>query len=213
MLLLMSLYAFSANSLAPLNVDDGIIFSYQDNNAESVSIAGDFNGWDKNHDILTKGKDNIFRIKLELKEGEYAYKFVVDGKKWIVDQNAPKFDDDGFGGKNSIVIVKRPEKKIVITPKPEVTINDMPGNVEFSYKSTTAKTVSVVGRFNKWKYDVDFLNNEKGNGEWKLKKFLPPGKYVYFFVIDGKEWRADPNAKETIDDGFGGKNSVVVVNE
>jgi 1,4-alpha-glucan branching enzyme len=205
--------AFSNQSLSPKNVDDGVIFYYQDNNAESVSVAGDFNGWDKNHDSMTKGKDGIFSIKLPLKEGEYAYKFVINGKKWIKDPNALKFDDDGFGGQNSIVVVKRPVKKIVIQPKPEVTIKDMPGNVLFKYKNTKAKTVSVVGKFNKWKANIDFLSDKDGDGTWTLKKFLPPGKYVYFFVIDDKRWVADPNAKVKIDDGFGGKNSEVVVNE
>lgn len=212
-LILAAFIVHSAQPFSPENKEDGVIFYYQDKTANSVSIAGDFNGWDKKHDSMVRNKDGIFTLKLPLKEGEYAYKFVVDGKKWIVDPNAPKFDDDGFGGQNSIVIVKRPEKKIVIQPKPEVTMNDMPGNVTFSYKSTEAKSVSVVGRFNSWKYDVDFLVNKKGDGNWELKKFLPPGSYVYFFVIDGKKWRADPNSKGKKDDGFGGKNSIVVVNE
>jgi hypothetical protein len=40
---------------------------------------------------------------------------------------------------------------------------------------------------------------------------LPPGLHHYVFVIDGAEWRPDPNAASQVDDGFGQRNSVLLV--
>ena len=51
---------------------------------ENLSIVGNFNHWNPEHDLLTKGEDGIFRLRLRLKPGEYVYKYVADGR-WIVD--------------------------------------------------------------------------------------------------------------------------------
>ena len=201
-----------AMELGPKNVEDGVIFRFYSPSAKKVSIAGDFNGWDKNKDFMIPDKNNpgYFTLKLSLKEGEYAYKFVIDSKKWVVDKYATKFVDDGFGGKNSVIVVKRPEN----IEKPVINKKILKkGNVVFKYRSTKAKSIAVVGDFNRWEPDKNFLSDDNNDGVWELEMFLPPGRYTYFFVIDGKEWRIDPKAKEFKDDGFGGKNSVMVVGE
>ncbi len=33
--------------------------------------------------------------------------------------------------------------------------------------------------------------------------------YTYGFVIDGERWVPDPGAPETVEDGFGGVNSIL----
>ncbi|MDD2715571.1 MAG: isoamylase early set domain-containing protein [Candidatus Wallbacteria bacterium] len=209
----------------PENVEDGVIFRYRDPGVKTVSIAGDFNEWSKDKDLMKfDEKQNCFLIKLSLDEGEYAYKFVLDGNKWIKDPFAKKFADDGFGGQNSIVTVKRPEKKAGIsggTPEAgtgEVGTGEVDsaepgraGNARFTYKSNSAKSVAVVGSFNQWNPTRNYLKSDSGNGDWETTLYLPPGEYIYFYVIDGKEWRIDANAAVTKDDGFGGKNSVVVI--
>jgi 1,4-alpha-glucan branching enzyme len=68
--------------------------------------------------------------------------------------------------------------------------------------------VFVAGEFNQWNPTAEKMT--KDGGKWKLTKALPPGRYAYKFVVDGT-WKEDPNAKESTDDGMGGKNSVVVV--
>jgi len=37
-----------------------------------------------------------------------------------------------------------------------------------------------------------------------------PGRYEYLFVVDG-QWLPDPNAKESVANPFGGRNSVLRV--
>jgi mono/diheme cytochrome c family protein len=74
----------------------------------AVSVAGAFNGWS-----ATAGADwqmtyvpakDAFVLKHSLANGSYPYKFVVDGS-WITDPGNPQTQDDGFGGKNSLLVV------------------------------------------------------------------------------------------------------------
>ena len=57
------------------------------------------------------------------------------------------------------------------------------------------------------------INGDKisGDGIWSIIKPLASGRYEYKFVIDRNSWVEDPNAIERIDDGYGGKNSVLIV--
>lgn len=55
---------------------------------ENLSIVGNFNHWNPEHDLLVKGEDGIFRLRLRLKPGEYVYKYVADGR-WMVDPFNP----------------------------------------------------------------------------------------------------------------------------
>ncbi|HYM79821.1 MAG TPA: hypothetical protein VEY91_00245 [Candidatus Limnocylindria bacterium] len=72
------------------------------------------------------------------------------------------------------------------------------------------QSVHVTGEFNGWNTTADPMLHQ-ADGSWSLTKPLPPGRHTYSFVIDGRNWRADPNAKESVDDGRGGRNSVVQV--
>ncbi|MCF0220844.1 MAG: glycoside hydrolase [Fibrobacter sp.] len=57
--------------------------------ATTVSVAGSFNSWIVDVDMLKKDKKSgLWKIKLELIPGEYEYKFVCDGKNW--DEGANK---------------------------------------------------------------------------------------------------------------------------
>lgn len=202
--------AIKAAGTAPVNYQDGVEFFYQEAGVKSVAVAGDFNGWSKTKDLMVFDTEtSMFRLKLPLAEGEYTYKFVIDNSRWIKDPAAEKSASDGYGGENSIVTVIRPAKSDF--EKTLASIGPKAGNILFRYKNTAAKTVSVAGAFNQWRHDRDFLVNENGDGEWVLKMYLPPGKYTYFFVVNGSEWRKDPAASEFSDDGFGGKNSVITV--
>jgi len=74
-----------------------------------------------------------------------------------------------------------------------------------------AKHVFVAGSFNGWKPESTPLT-ERGNGRWVGDLSVKPGRHEYLFVVDG-QWLPDPNAKETVENPFGGKNSVLIVSE
>jgi len=73
-----------------------------------------------------------------------------------------------------------------------------------------ARTVAVVGDFNGWDPGQTPLQRMDG-GVWSTTVPVAPGRYHYMFLVDGKEWLADPLAAETSVDGFGAQNSVLDV--
>tara|TARA_Y100001970_G_scaffold197986_1_gene240876 strand:- start:1534 stop:3453 length:1920 start_codon:yes stop_codon:yes gene_type:complete len=83
-------------------VGDGIIFEYDAQNAQSVFLVGSMNNWDTSATPMKKEGDGVWRIFLKLDHGDYTYKFMVDGN-WEYDQNNPEYEDDGYGGYNSII--------------------------------------------------------------------------------------------------------------
>jgi hypothetical protein len=80
--------------------------------------------------------------------------------------------------------------------------------VTFQFRSAEAASVSVAGTFNDW--DPARAPMVRGeNGEWRLQLVLPPGKYEYQYVIDGRRFVPDPEALERQNDGYGGENAVL----
>lgn len=75
-----------------------------DNKAHTVAIAGDFNGWNPQANILEDSDgDGIWTGTLNLEPGRYEYMFVLDGEKWFPDPNALRYVKDGFGNRNAIL--------------------------------------------------------------------------------------------------------------
>jgi hypothetical protein len=75
-----------------------------DSKAHTVAIAGDFNGWNPQANILEDLEgDGIWTGTLKLEPGRYEYMFVLDGEKWLPDPNALRYVKDGFGNKNAIL--------------------------------------------------------------------------------------------------------------
>jgi anti-sigma factor RsiW len=74
--------------------------------AHQVAVAGTFNKWKADTDVLKRQNGGVWTIDIPLKPGVYTYMFVVDGKAWVTDPNAGSYRDDGFGYKNAVLRVK-----------------------------------------------------------------------------------------------------------
>lgn len=84
-------------------------FAFRPDPLRPVSVAhivGDFNGWSKNVDALKRESDGAMRLALRLSPGVYEYKFVLDGGTFIPDPANTQSVPDGFGGWNSVAVVK-----------------------------------------------------------------------------------------------------------
>ncbi len=81
-----------------------VTFTYP-HTARKVCLAGDFNAWSPDAHCLKKER-GIWTIRLKLKPGRYAYAFVLNDGKWTPDPGAMLLEDDGFGRKNSILLVE-----------------------------------------------------------------------------------------------------------
>ena len=92
--------------IAPLVCSAEVQFSLRinDNKAHTVAIAGDFNGWNPQTNVLEDPEeDGIWTGTLNLEPGKYEYMFVMDGEEWFPDPNALRYVKDGFGNKNAIL--------------------------------------------------------------------------------------------------------------
>ena len=56
------------------------------------------------------------------------------------------------------------------------------------------------------------MTDSDGDGIYEHKMDLPPGRYLYKFVVNGT-WYEDPNAAAFEDDNHGGKNSILTISE
>ncbi len=89
----------------PVQVQEGILFSYYSPGAKEIFLAGDFNGWKSSGTPLIKGKDDVWRAVLRLKpKRSYDYKYIVDGN-WVNDPNNKDLNPDVAGGANSVVFI------------------------------------------------------------------------------------------------------------
>src|SRR5438045_9656338 len=57
-----------------------VTFSYVGSDAQTVSLAGDFTGWEQAPVSLKKAKGGEWKKTIELPAGKYAYRLRVDGK-------------------------------------------------------------------------------------------------------------------------------------
>jgi hypothetical protein len=72
-----------------------------------------------------------------------------------------------------------------------------------------ARSVALLGDFTGWHDPIPLARAE--GGLWVGEIRLPAGRYRYVVVVDGKRMEPDPAAAQVVDDGFGGKNSVLDV--
>jgi|GEM_PF-1548068 len=67
-----------------------------------VAVAGSFNNWEPQ--AMTRGRDGVWRITLQLAPGNHQYKFLV-GTQWREDPNNPRKVQNDQGGFNSVCSV------------------------------------------------------------------------------------------------------------
>jgi 1,4-alpha-glucan branching enzyme len=72
--------------------------------AKRVFLAGNFNQWQSQTNRITKSKDVSYRAKIKLPQGEYQYKFIVDGM-WFNDPQAESQVMNRYGTLNSVIRV------------------------------------------------------------------------------------------------------------
>lgn len=84
--------------------------------------------------------------------------------------------------------------------------------IVFELDAPTAHSVQVLGDFNQWSRSADAM--ERGaDGRWRITTMLPPGRYVYAFLVDGRRFRSDPVRDAVEDRDFGVTGSELVVGE
>ncbi len=217
--------ATAAPATGPHAVTGGIEFAFEDPAAQSIHLAGSFNNWSTDADPMVKDAKGRWRIVKALPAGTHQYKFVVNGgQAWKPDPTNPNASDDGFGGKNSMLEVATGGQPVPAPPataatpapstpaatKPSASPQQTDAGWRFMFDMPSAQSVHLAGSFNDWSTSADPLAKDAA-GRWTLVRALPSGTHQYKFVINGQQWKEDPGNTNTGDDGYGGKNSIVVV--
>jgi hypothetical protein len=86
-------------------------------------------------------------------------------------------------------------------------------DVQFVLVADDASEVAMAGDFNDWNPGATPLGRTGVAGVWSVVVPLPPGAYLYAFVVDGDTWVADAAAPRAPENAFGGPTSIVVVGE
>jgi 1,4-alpha-glucan branching enzyme len=195
---------------------EGVTFGWKGEGG-SVALAGEFNAWNTTADPLKKQADGSWTLTKKLEPGRYMYKLVLDGTTWKEDPAAKETADDGYGGKNSVVVVggasapavaSAPVAKAVPAGQGKAPVQT-PDGVVFTFAGTAA-SVTLAGDFNAWAVNTDPLTKQ-ADGTWTLTKKLAAGAYEYKFVVDGTTWKMDEANPASKADPYGGKNSLVTV--
>lgn len=85
--------------------------------------------------------------------------------------------------------------------------------VQFVLVAPTAYSVAVVGDFNDWGLGDTALVATNRDGVWSVTAPIPAGVHRYAFVVNGKQWVADPSAPRSAGDDFGMPSSALVVED
>ena len=155
--------------------------------AKKVILTGSFNKWNE-QEIAMRSNKSGWTITLDLPEGIYEYKFIVDGK-WMHDPN------------NSMKILNEHDTWNSILLIGEKVSFSLPDHLD-------AKEVILAGSFNNWN-EQNFKMKKQLDG-WHFNVPLPPGKHYYKFIVDG-QWIVDPNNKLQQHDRNGYVNSVLLI--
>ena len=73
--------------------------------ARTVKIVGEFNNWDEKTRSMKKLKTGDFSQTIDLdKDQAYQFRYLVDDKKWLNDENADAYLPSPFPGIDNSVI-------------------------------------------------------------------------------------------------------------
>lgn len=113
-----SLVFHSLGFAQPKATSTGVEFSLPDKGYSSVSLVGDFNGWSKEENKMTKSQSNTWVATRTLQPGIYQYLFLVNDEKYLNDPSNPvTIDNYNQSGKNSVFVFSE-EGTIELTAVP-----------------------------------------------------------------------------------------------
>ena len=91
------------NETNPPRVENGrLVFVFHDDEATTVAVAGDFNGW--NQHALKRNDSGLWSTEIAVpRPGRLEYKFIINGQRWLEDPSNGMKAPDNYGGLNSVI--------------------------------------------------------------------------------------------------------------
>ncbi len=101
-------HAAQGDAFAGPRVQNGLlVFTYHDDRARKVELAGEFDGWDPRLAVFDEVSRGVWRIALDAPSpGHYRYKLLVDGERWIEDPANGAKEPDPYGGFDSVLRIE-----------------------------------------------------------------------------------------------------------
>lgn len=82
--------------------------------------------------------------------------------------------------------------------------------VRFIQPGAPGQMIAVAGDFNHWSSSATTLRYDEQLGAFQATLRLPPGRYEYRLIVDGR-WQADPYNRVRAQNDFGIDNNVLIV--
>jgi len=102
----------------------GVRFIYHGEVKRTVSVVGDFNGWNKEADVLQRGEDGVWSVSCVLRPGLHQYKFLVDGTDYVNDTGNPVLVDNyNYSSRNSIFVLTADNRILLSAEPPPAAVN------------------------------------------------------------------------------------------
>jgi serine protease AprX len=101
-------HALNVVGCKPPRVENGrLLFVFHDDSADTVSVAGDFNGWSHVATPLERNASGLWSTEIVApRAGRFAYKFIINGRRWLEDPNNGMKTPDNHGGLNSVLVIE-----------------------------------------------------------------------------------------------------------
>jgi 1,4-alpha-glucan branching enzyme len=92
-----------SKSAIPTDSRTKVSFELAQPGAQSVSLAGNFNGWSEKLP-LQRGEDGVWRTTIDLDAGKvYEFRYVVNENEWVNDPQAEGYITNAYGSANCLV--------------------------------------------------------------------------------------------------------------
>lgn len=111
-----------------------VVFKLRASFAKSISIAGDFNNWDKDANPFILNAEGVWEERILLSPGEHIYKFIIDGENWVINPTS-EYVDDPIHGKCSILAIANYAIPLGLLPS---------GGLEYDHKVIDCKKRLIV---------------------------------------------------------------------
>ena len=149
---------------------------------ERVFLAGEFNGWRTDATPMQRAGDE-FVVLVPLAPGSYQYKFVADGE-WITDERAAAFHPDGYGGRNSVVVVDGSFEDLVLAPDDGSILVEGLAHAQQAWELSLSSSGAATVRTRAWAGDVAAVSLVvlRGHEETvvRMRRYGGDGVFDYF---------------------------------
>lgn len=110
------------------------VFILDQPDAQSVHLAGDFNGWNTESHPMKKDKKGQWKLELALEPGTYQFRYVINRSWWMNDPMSGEVPNE-HGTTNSVVTVEAITKKTTRQSTPR-----KPRTTKTAKKTTAKRT-------------------------------------------------------------------------